>query len=157
MYASQVTVLVFPIFTEGKSFLLNKSFVRFSPIFKSFATSLTVKFLNGSPRVFIASLRRIGINSNNNVFILFQKAIIYAYKKDMITINLEEIYKYLGKKKSQSHKTIESIIRYSFYNINVKKLSANYEKVFGLEFSMEFFSIRTLIEDFIDILENMES
>ena len=134
---------------------MNKSFVRFSPIFKSFATSLTVKFLNGSPRVFIASLRRIGINSNNNVFILFQKAIIYAYKKDMITINLEEIYKYLGKKKSQSHKTIESIIRYSFYNINVKKLSANYEKVFGLEFSMEFFSIRTLIEDFIDVLENI--
>ena len=122
----------------------------------SYETCTKEKVISYEQRLFIkTALRRIGINSNNNGFILFQKAIIYAYKKDMITINLEEIYKYLGKKNSQSHKTIESLIRYSFYNVNIKKLSRNYEKVFGLEFSMEFFSIRTLIEDFIDILENI--
>jgi len=122
----------------------------------SYETCTKEKVISYEQRLFIkTALRRIGINSNNNGFILFQKAIIYAYKKDMITINLEEIYKYLGKKNSQPHKTIESIIRYSFYNINIKKLSTNYEKVFGLEFSMEFFSIRTLIEDFIDILDNI--
>ena len=124
----------------------------------SYETCTKEKVISYEQRQFIkTALRRIGINSNNNGFILFQKAIIYAYKKDMITINLEEIYKYLGKKNSQPYKTIESIIRYSFYNVNIKKLSSNYEKIFGLEFSMEFFSIRTLIEDFIDILESMEA
>lgn len=75
----------------------------------------------------------------------------------MITINLEEIYKNVAKSSSQSHKTIESSIRYSFYNISTKKLSINYEKIFGVEFSLEFFSIRSLISDFIDVLETMES
>ena len=122
----------------------------------SYETCTKEKVISYEQRLFIkTALRQIGINSNNNGFILFQKAIIYAYKKDMITINLEEIYKYLGKKNSQPYKTIESIIRYSFYNVNIKKLSSNYEKIFGLEFSMEFFSIRTLIEDFIDILETI--
>ena len=122
----------------------------------SYETCTKEKVISYEQRLFIkTALRRIGINSNNNGFILFQKAIIYAYKKDMITINLEEIYKYLGKKNSQPYKTIESINRYSFYNVNIKKLSSNYEKIFGLEFSMEFFSIRALIEDFIDILETI--
>lgn len=103
------------------------------------------------------SLRQLGISPNHNGFIAFQKAIRYAYKKDMIAINLEEIYKNVAKSSSQSHKTIESSIRYSFYNISTKKLSINYEKIFGVEFSLEFFSIRSLISDFIDVLETMES
>ena len=88
-------------------------------------------------------------------FLFFQKAIIYAYEYDLIAINLYEIYRYVSIKNSQPSKTIETLIRYSFYNVNIKKLSTNYKKIFGLEFSMEFFSIKTLIEDFIDILENM--
>ena len=42
------------IFIDGKSFLLNNSFVLFSPIFKSFATSFTVKFFQGSSNFSIA-------------------------------------------------------------------------------------------------------
>lgn len=122
----------------------------------SYETCTKEKVISYEQRLFIkTSLRQLGINPKNNGFLIFQKAIIYAYKKNMITINLEEIYKYIGNKTSQPHKTIESIIRYSFYNINIKKLSANYEKIFGLEFSIDFFNIRTLISDFLDILENI--
>lgn len=122
----------------------------------SYETCTKEKVISYEQRLFIkTSLRQLGINPRNNGFLIFQKAIIYAYKKDMITINLEEIYKYIGNKTSQPHKTIESIIRYSFYNINTKKLSINYKKIFGLEFSIDFFNIRTLISDFLDILENI--
>lgn len=118
------------------------------------------KKISYEQRLFIkTSLRQIGINPKNNGIIVFQKAIMYAYRKDMITINLEEIYRYISKNNSTplSTKTVETIIRYSFYNLNSKKLSSNYEKIFGIEFSMEYFSIRTLISDFLDILEDMES
>lgn len=122
----------------------------------SYETCTKEKIISYEQRLFIkTSLRQLGINPKNNGFLIFQKAIIYAYKKDMITINLEEIYKYIGNKTSQPHKTIESTIRYSFYNINTKKLSINYEKIFGLEFSIDLFNIRTLISDFLDILEDI--
>lgn len=122
----------------------------------SYETCTKEKVISYEQRLFIkTSLRQLGINPKNNGFLIFQKAIIYAYKKDMITINLEEIYKYIENKTSQPYKTIESIIRYSFYNINTKKLSINYKKIFGLEFSIDFFNIRTLISDFLDILENI--
>ena len=52
----------------------------------SYETCTKEKVISYEQRQFIkTALRRIGINSNNNGFILFQKAIIYAYKKDMIT------------------------------------------------------------------------
>ena len=70
----------------------------------------------------------------------------------MITINLEEIYRYLSLKTNKSYKTIESDIRYSFYNINIKKLSQNYKNIFQLEFSLEYLSIKNLVYDFLDIL-----
>ena len=124
--------------------------------------SSNVKFTNDKKisyeqRLFIkTSLRQIGINPKNNGLLVFQQAIIYAYYNDMVIINLEEIYRFLSSKhKNKAPKTIETILRYAFYNINVKKLSSNYEKIFGLEFSMECFSIKTLIEDFIDILQTI--
>lgn len=117
------------------------------------------KKISYEQRLFIkTSLRQLGINPKNNGLLVFQQAIIYAYSKDMIVINLEDIYRYISKKhQNKSSRTIETILRYSFYNINSKKLSTNYEKIFGLEFYSEYFSIRTLISDFLDILENMES
>lgn len=116
------------------------------------------KKISYEQRLFIkTSLRQLGINPKNNGLLVFQQAIIYAYSKDMIVINLEEIYRYIAKKhQNKSSRTIETILRYAFYNLNSKKLSANYEKIFGLEFCSEYFSIRTLISDFLDILENME-
>lgn len=101
------------------------------------------------------ALMQLGINPKNNGFILIQRAIIYAYIEDMITINLEDIYKYIATKEKISTKGIESIIRYSFYNINTKKLKANYERIFGIEFDFEYFSIRNIISDFIDLLDNI--
>lgn len=102
------------------------------------------------------SLRQLGINPKNNGLLVFQEVITYAYSKDMIIINLEEIYRYIAQKyENKSPRTIETIIRYAFYNLNIKKLSDNYEKIFGLEFSAEYFIIKTLISDFIDILENI--
>lgn len=102
------------------------------------------------------SLRQLGINPKNNGLLIFQEAIAYAYSKDMIIINLEEIYRYISQKhENKSTKTIETILRYSFYNLNSKKLSKNYNKIFGLDFCIEYFSIKSFISDFIDILENI--
>ena len=100
------------------------------------------------------SLRQLGINPKNNGLLIFQEAITYAYSKDMIIINLEEIYKYLALKHiNKSPRTIETILRYAFNNINSRKLLDNYPKIFGLDFCIEYFSIKTLISDFLDILE----
>ena len=115
------------------------------------------KVITYEQKVFLKkALVQLGINPINNGFILIQKAIIYAYTEDMITINLENIYRYISKQDNISSRGIESIIRYSFYNINTKKLKSNYEKIFGIEFDFEFFSIRSIISDFKDILEEME-
>lgn len=113
------------------------------------------KTISYNQKLFLTtSLRQIGFNPKNNGISLIKQAIIYVYKADMITINLEKIYKYLAIKNHISSKGIESIIRYSFYNINIKKLSSNYEKIFGLEFDIEFFNIKALIRDFVDLLES---
>lgn len=114
------------------------------------------KTISYEQKLFIkTSLRQLGISSNNNGFFLIQKAIIYAYETDMITINLEKIYRYLsGKTTNISARGVESTIRYSFYNINTKKLFANYEDIFGIEFNSNYFTIKNLISDFKDILEN---
>ena len=74
----------------------------------------------------------------------------------MISINLEDIYRYIAKLTSKSNKTIESIIRYALYNVNSKQFSSNYEKIFGIDFSFEFFSLKNFISDFLDILETIK-
>lgn len=115
------------------------------------------KSISYKQKLFIkTSLRQLGINPKNNGFLIFQKIIIYVYKKDMTVINLEEIYKEISKNTSITANSIGSTLRYSFYNINTKKLISNYEKIFGIEFDSDYFSIRNLISDFKDILENME-
>ena len=121
----------------------------------SYVINTKNKKISYEQKLFIkTSLRQLGINPKNNGFLLIQKAIILAYEKDMITINLEKIYKYLSNEtESISKSGIESLIRYSFYNINTKNLSNNYQKIFGIEFSIEFFNLRNLISDFLDILE----
>lgn len=119
-----------------------------------YETCTKEKTISYEQRLFIkTSLRQLGFNPNHNGFVLLQKAIIYAYKQDMITINLEGIYKYLSPKTHKPYKTIESLIRYSFYNINSNKLFNNYEKIFKLKYIPEFFSLNTLISDFLDKLE----
>lgn len=119
-----------------------------------YETCTKEKTISYEQRLFLkTSLRQLGFNPKHNGFVLLQKAIIYAYKQDIITINLEEIYRYLSHKTNKPYKTIESDIRYSFYNINIKKLSQNYINIFQLEFSFEFFNLKNLILDFIDIIK----
>ena len=52
--------------------------------------------------------------------------------------------------------SVEMLVFYFFIK-NTKSVMclfrSNYEKIFVLEFSMEYFSIRILTEDFLDILE----
>lgn len=118
---------------------------------------ITHKKISYEQKTFIkTSLRQLGINSKNNGFIVIQKVIKYAYEKDMISINLEDIYRYIAKHTSKSNKTIESIIRYALYNVNSKHFSSNYEKIFGIDFSFEFFSLKNFISDFLDILETIK-
>ena len=118
-----------------------------------YETCTKEKTISYEQRLFIKkSLQQLGFNPKHNGFILLQKAIIHAYKQDLITINLEEIYRYLSLKTNKSYKTIESDIRYSFYNINIKKLSQNYKNIFQLGFSLEYLSIKNLVYDFLDIL-----
>ena len=100
------------------------------------------------------SLRQLGFNPKTNGFLFFEKAIIFAYEHDIISINLYEIYRYIAQKNSKSFKTIESAFVYTFNNLNTKKLSLNYESIFDIEFYFEHFTIKTLINDFIDYLEN---
>ena len=119
--------------------------------------SITHKKISYEQKTFIkTSLRQLGINSKNNGFIVIQKVIKYAYEKDMISINLEDIYRYIAKLTSKSNKTIESIIRYALYNVNSKQFSSNKEKIFGIDFSFEFFSLKNFISDFLDILETIK-
>ena len=115
------------------------------------------KTISYSQKLFLTtSLRQIGFNPKNSGMFLIRQAIIYFYKTDIITINLEKIYKFLASKNNLSSKGVESLIRYSFYNINTKKLITNYEKIFGIKFDFEYFNLKTLINDFIDLLENQE-
>lgn len=99
------------------------------------------------------SLRQLGFNPKTAGFHFFQKAIIFAYENDIISINLNEIYRYIAIKTFHPVKTVQSSFIYSFNNLNTKKLYTNYKSIFGIEFSIEFFNITTLIIDFIDILE----
>ena len=118
-----------------------------------YETCTKEKTISYEQRLFIkTSLRQLGFNPKHNGFILLQKAIIYAYKQDMITINLEKIYRYLSSKTNKPYKTIESDIRYSFYNINIKKIYNNYIKIFNIEFSQNFLNLKNLISDFLDFL-----
>lgn len=118
-----------------------------------YETCTKEKTISYEQRLFIkTSLRQLGFNPKHNGFVLLQKAIIYAYECDMITINLEKIYNYLALKTNKSYKTVESNIRYSFYNINIKKIYSNYIKIFNIEFSQNFFNLKNLISDFLDFL-----
>lgn len=120
-----------------------------------YETCTKEKKISYEQRLFIkTSLRQLGFNPKHNGFILLQKAIIYAYTQDMIIINLEGIYKYLSQKTQKPYKTIESLIRYSFYNINSNKLFNNYEKIFKLKYIPELLSLNNLIIDISDLLEN---
>ena len=115
------------------------------------------KTISYSQKLFLTtSLRQIGFNPKNNGTFLIKQPTIYVYKTDIITINLEKIYKFLASKNNLSSKGIESLIRYSFYNINTKKLVTNYEKIFGIKFDFEYFNLKTLINDYIDLLETQE-
>ena len=119
-----------------------------------YETCTKEKTISYEQRLFIkTSLRQLGFNPKHNGFILLQKAIIYAYKQDVITINLEKIYNYLALKTNKSYKTIESDIRYSFYNINSKKLYNTYEKIFKISFFPEYFNLKNFIIDFLDLIE----
>ena len=99
------------------------------------------------------SLRQLGFNTKTKGFLFFEKAIIFTYEYDIIWINFNEIYRYISIKTSQPIKTIQSAFVYSFNNLNTKKLYTNYKNIFDIEFSIEFFNISTLINDFIDILD----
>lgn len=101
------------------------------------------------------SLRQLGFNPKTKGFLFFEKAIIFAYENDIISVNLYEIYRYIAKKNSQSFKTIESAFVYTFSNLNTKKLSLNYESIFDIEFSLDFFNMTSLIVDFVDLLEKI--
>ena len=112
------------------------------------------KVISYEQKLFIKkALRQLGFNPKTIGFLFFQKAIIFVYEHDIISINLNEIYRYISIKTSQPIKTIQSAFVYSFNNLNTKKLSLNYESIFKIEFSSEFFNISNLINDFIDILD----
>ena len=101
------------------------------------------------------ALRQLGFNPKTTGFLFFQKAIIFAYEHDLVFINLTEIYRYISQKTSHPIKTIQSSFIYTFNNLNTKKLSSNYESIFDIEFSFDFFCINNLISDFIDVLETI--
>ena len=111
------------------------------------------KTISYEQKLFIKkALRQLGFNSKTRGFLFIQKAIIYSYEYDLITINLNEIYRYISTKTSQPIKTIQSAFIYTFNSLNIKKLSLNYKDIFDIEFSIDFFNITSLIIDFIDIL-----
>lgn len=112
------------------------------------------KVISYEQKLFIKkALRQLGFNPKTIGFLFFVKAIIFTYEYDIISINLNEIYRHISTKTSQPIKTIQSTFIYTFNNLNTKKLYTNYENIFNVEFSMEFFNISSLIIDFIDILE----
>lgn len=112
------------------------------------------KVISYEQKLFIKrSLRQLGFNPKTTGFLFFEKAIIFAYEHDIILINLYEIYRYISQKTLQPFKTVESAFVYTFNNLNTKKLSLNYESIFEIEFSIEFFNMSSLISDFLDLLE----
>ena len=124
----------------------------------SYATCTKEKTISYEQRLFIKrSLRQLGLNAKMEGFSYLQKSIIYAYKQDLIVINYQHICNHISQNSTQSAKTIDNVIRYSINNLNTKKLSTNYELIFGIEFSYSDFNIASLISDFKDILEEMES
>ena len=124
----------------------------------SYATCTKEKTISYEQRLFIKrTLRQLGLNSKTDGFSYIQKAIIYAYEYDIISINFRDICKHLATRHSQSFRTIESVSRYSIYNLNANKLASNYENIFGIEYSYSEFNICSLINDVLDILEEIES
>ena len=124
----------------------------------SFETCTKEKVISYEQKRFVkTSLRVLGVNTKQNGFIILQKSISYAYENDMIIINVNQICKHIALITKLPLKTIESSIRYTFNNINIKKFSNNYENIFDLEFSSESFNLGNLISDFKDIFEEMES
>lgn len=103
-----------------------------------------------------SSLVKIGFNPSNIGVSLFKHCIYYAYTNDIININMEEIYRFLSSKTNTPVKNIKNAIAYSFYNINMNKVSKNYEKIFGVEFDYASFSLNNIISDFIDLLDETE-
>lgn len=112
------------------------------------------KVISYEQKLFIKrSLRQLGFNPKTKGFLFFEKAIIFTYEHDIISINLYEIYRHISQKTYQPLKTIQSSFIYAFNNLDTKKLYTNYKNIFDIEFSIEFFNIKTLIEDFIDVLQ----
>lgn len=112
------------------------------------------KHITYKQRIFLkTALIKLGVNAKNNGLQLFINVIILAYELDMITINITKICEILALNNHHLKASgINSSLKYSFYNINTKKLIANYQNIFGLEFDAEYFSIKTFVSDFVDLL-----
>ena len=114
------------------------------------------KKVTDEQRVYLKkSLIKLGFNPKNNGFILFYKAIILAYELDMVTINISKLCEILSSKNKELKASgVNSALKYVFYNINTKKLLHHYEKIFSIEFDVEYFSMKSFMTDFVDLLEN---
>lgn len=99
------------------------------------------------------SLIKLGVNPKSCGFRAMQQVILFAYKIDLIEINLEYIYRLIVKNnKATSVEALKKLIKRTFDNINTKKLCNNYEDIFEIEFDSEYFTLNNFISDFVDLL-----
>lgn len=98
-------------------------------------------------------LRQIGLSSKLKGTKILLSAVMLALTCTDDFIILNDIYKQLSYKYKLSPKYIENAISYSLKHLVGTGFKKNFEKIFDLEFSENFYSNKTIIEEVTRVIK----
>ncbi len=98
-------------------------------------------------------LRKIGLSAKFKGTTILLSAIMISLNCTDDFILVSNIYEQLSKQYNLSPKNIENSIAYSLKHPIGKNFQNNFEKIFDLEYSEDFYSNKTIIEEVTRIIK----
>lgn len=98
-------------------------------------------------------LRQIGLSTKLKGTKILLSAIMISLACSDDFINVNDIYEQLSYQYNLSPKNIENTIAYSLKHPIGKEYKENFENIFDLEYSEEFYSNKTIIEEICRIIK----
>lgn len=98
-------------------------------------------------------LRKIGINPKTKGFKILVQAIMIALSCSDDFINLTKIYKQLSVKYNLNFESIRTMISYSLHHLIGVDYKENFEEIFGVKYSEDFYTNQIIIEEVIRIIK----
>jgi len=98
-------------------------------------------------------LRQIGLSPKSKGIKILTSAIIVALDSADEFIIVSNIYEQLSKQYKLSPNSINTAIAYTLNNLIGNDYKDNFQKIFGVEFSRDFYSNKTIIEEVSRIIQ----